>query len=80
MQIPQSSAVPEADGGKRLAKAAIPQVLRDMPGYENIPVKDYDYVLNEAGFAKRADLDLDEFIQVSFAARHNQSIICRVGD
>ncbi|KAJ7460903.1 FAD dependent oxidoreductase-domain-containing protein [Mycena galericulata] len=48
----------------RLAKAALGSVLREVPGYEEIPSKDYEYVLEEAGFKKRVDVDFDEFLEI----------------
>lgn len=48
----------------RLPKAALGAVLREVPGYEDIPAKDCDYVLEEAGFKTNVDVDFDEFLEV----------------
>ncbi|KAJ6606359.1 FAD dependent oxidoreductase-domain-containing protein [Mycena vulgaris] len=48
----------------RLAKAALGVVLQEVPGYEGIPAKDCDYVLEEAGFKTRTDVDFDEFLEI----------------
>jgi glycerol-3-phosphate dehydrogenase len=41
------------------------QLVKDLPGFEGVKPKDYDYVLEEAGFAKQSDIDFDEFVEVS---------------
>jgi len=48
----------------RLPKAALGAVLQEVPGYEGIPTKDCEYVLEEAGFKTRADVDFDEFLEI----------------
>jgi glycerol-3-phosphate dehydrogenase len=48
----------------RLAKAALGAVLKEVPGYADIPAKDCEYVLEEAGFKSRVDVDFDEFLEV----------------
>ncbi|KAJ7684515.1 FAD dependent oxidoreductase-domain-containing protein [Mycena polygramma] len=48
----------------RLPKAALAAVLKEVPGYADIPAKDCDYVLEEAGFKARADVDFDEFLEI----------------
>ncbi|KAJ7221662.1 FAD dependent oxidoreductase-domain-containing protein [Mycena pura] len=59
-EIPGPAGPPEV----RLVKPALRSVLREVPGYENISQKEYDYVLEEAGFKTRADLDFDEFLEI----------------
>ncbi|KAH7923338.1 DAO-domain-containing protein [Leucogyrophana mollusca] len=49
---------------RRLRKQHVREVLRALPGYEAIRAKDYDYVFDEAGFADREDIDLDEFVEI----------------
>ncbi|EIW81182.1 DAO-domain-containing protein [Coniophora puteana RWD-64-598 SS2] len=49
---------------KVIRKEELRDVLGGFPGYEGIPPADYEYVLEEAGFAQRRDLDLDEFIEI----------------
>ncbi|KAF7294670.1 Glycerol-3-phosphate dehydrogenase [Mycena indigotica] len=48
----------------RLKKQALGSVLAEVPGYEGITVKDYEYVLEEAGFKKQGDVDWDEFLEI----------------
>ncbi|KAJ7849319.1 FAD dependent oxidoreductase-domain-containing protein [Mycena leptocephala] len=48
----------------RLAKAALGAVLKEVPGYADIPAKDCEYVLEEAGFKSRVDVDFDEFLEI----------------
>lgn len=48
----------------RLPKAALGAVLQEVPGYEGIPAKDCEYVLEEAGFKARTDVDFDEFLEI----------------
>jgi glycerol-3-phosphate dehydrogenase len=47
-------------------------VLKEVPGYADITAKDTEYVLEEAGFKARADVDFDEFLEVCFI-RTNES-------
>lgn len=59
-------AVAGPDGEEmRLKKDELAEVLRDMPVYEGISVKDYEYALDEAGFQGWESLDFDEFLEVS---------------
>ncbi|KAJ7491186.1 FAD dependent oxidoreductase-domain-containing protein [Mycena latifolia] len=48
----------------RLPKSALGAVLQEVPGYEGIPAKDCEYVLEEAGFKTRTDVDFDEFLEI----------------
>lgn len=50
----------------RLKRQELVEVLKEVPGYDRISPKDCDYVLEEAGFKARVDIDFDEFIEVSF--------------
>jgi glycerol-3-phosphate dehydrogenase len=49
---------------RKVRLEALVEIIKDIPGYEDIAAKDYDYALQEAGFAGRVDIDLDEFIEV----------------
>jgi glycerol-3-phosphate dehydrogenase len=49
----------------RLSKAELSELLNELPGYEGIPRKDFEYVLEEAGFKGRSDVDFDEFVEVN---------------
>ncbi|EPQ54626.1 DAO-domain-containing protein [Gloeophyllum trabeum ATCC 11539] len=57
-------ASPDGQTVERLRKDQVKELLKDIPGYENASTKDYDYVFEEAGFALRPDLDMDEFLEV----------------
>ena len=48
----------------RLRKEDVQALLKELPGYEAVYPKDFDYVLEEAGFGKKADIDFDEFVEV----------------
>jgi glycerol-3-phosphate dehydrogenase len=48
----------------RLDKLTIRELLQDIPAYANIRTKDFEYVLEETGFAKQKDVDVDEFVEV----------------
>ncbi|KAJ6620300.1 FAD dependent oxidoreductase-domain-containing protein [Mycena sp. CBHHK59/15] len=48
----------------KVAKTELLEVLKEVPGYEEIPAKDCDYVLEEAGFKSRVDVDFDEFLEI----------------
>lgn len=54
-----------ADSEMRLSKLELGDLLNELPGYEGISEKDYEYVLEEAGFKERVDVDFDEFLEVS---------------
>jgi glycerol-3-phosphate dehydrogenase len=48
----------------RLRKEDVQALLKELPGYEAVYPKDFDYVLEEAGFGKKVDIDFDEFVEV----------------
>ncbi|THG98934.1 hypothetical protein EW026_g3317 [Hermanssonia centrifuga] len=48
----------------RVDKAELFDLVRHLPGFEGIRSKDYDYVLEEAGYAKQQDVDFDEFVEI----------------
>jgi glycerol-3-phosphate dehydrogenase len=48
----------------RLKKEDVQALLKELPGYEGVHPKDFDYVLEEAGFGEKADMDFDEFVEV----------------
>ncbi|KAK7035830.1 glycerol-3-phosphate dehydrogenase [Favolaschia claudopus] len=48
----------------RLAKTALGALLKEVPGYADITAKDTEYVLEEAGFKAREDVDFDEFLEI----------------
>ncbi|KAF8992699.1 DAO-domain-containing protein [Cyathus striatus] len=54
-----------ADGNGKVRKDEVLEVLGDVPGYEGVLRKDYAYVLEEAGFGDRVDVDFDEFVEIS---------------
>ncbi|GJF00671.1 glycerol-3-phosphate dehydrogenase [Phanerochaete sordida] len=39
-------------------------LVQALPGFETVKPKDYDYVLEEAGFKNQADVDFDEFVEI----------------
>lgn len=47
----------------RLEKENVRALLKELPGYEGVHPKDFDYVL-EAGLGKRSDMNFDEFVEV----------------
>lgn len=49
---------------KRVQKQELPELLKGVSGYEGIPLKDFEYVFEEAGYSSRADFDFDEFVEV----------------
>jgi glycerol-3-phosphate dehydrogenase len=49
----------------RLSKSEVIDLLRETPGYEDVSVKDYEYVLDEAGFRGKDQIDFDEFVEVT---------------
>ncbi|KAF8992697.1 hypothetical protein BDQ17DRAFT_1546385 [Cyathus striatus] len=53
------------NGNRKVRKDEVLEVLGDVPGYEGVLGKDYVYVLEEAGFGDRVDVDFDEFVEIS---------------
>ena len=49
----------------RVSQPEIYDIVQGLPGFEGIKKKDYEYVLEEAGYARQGDLDFDEFVDVS---------------
>ena len=49
----------------RVSQREIYEIVQGLPGFEGIKRKDYEYVLEEAGYAPQGDLDFDEFVDVS---------------
>jgi glycerol-3-phosphate dehydrogenase len=50
--------------GEKIKKAELVEVLKEVPGYEDVQSKDCEYALEEAGFANRVDVNFDEFVEV----------------
>ncbi|KAF7969366.1 hypothetical protein HWV62_27492 [Athelia sp. TMB] len=48
----------------RLKMEQAKALLKELPGYEGISGKDFDYVLEEAGLGRKADMDFDEFVEI----------------
>ncbi len=48
----------------RLETREVYELVKSLPGFEEVRPKDYDYVLEEAGFARRKDVGFDEFVEV----------------
>lgn len=48
----------------RLGTKDLFQLVKDLPGFDGVKPKDYDYVLEEAGYSKRQEVDFDEFVEV----------------
>jgi len=44
-------------------------IVHSVPGYAEITRKEYDYVMEEAGFKDRKDVNLDEFIEICGALK-----------
>lgn len=45
-------------------RQALFDIIKGLPSFEAIKSKDYEYVLEEAGFSKRVEVDFDEFVEV----------------
>jgi glycerol-3-phosphate dehydrogenase len=52
------------DPAGRLDKPTIRELLQGIPTYAGIRTKDFEYVLEETGFDKEKDVDVDEFVEV----------------
>ncbi|KAI0657281.1 DAO-domain-containing protein [Cubamyces menziesii] len=53
-----------AGGEEKLAVGEVFELVKGLPGFQEIRQKDYDYVLEEAGFKGRKDVDFDEFVEI----------------
>ena len=53
-------------GKLKLKTGDILEILKDVTGYSDITQKELDYVLEEAGLKGQGEVDLDQFIEVSF--------------
>ncbi|KAH9891791.1 DAO-domain-containing protein [Cubamyces lactineus] len=53
-----------AEGQDKLAVGEVLELVKGLPGFQEIRQKDYDYVLEEAGFKGRKDVDFDEFVEI----------------
>lgn len=60
--------VPAETKGK-LATRLVLDILKQIPGYEGITRKELEYILEEAGFKGRQELDWEEFLEVSGGLR-----------
>ncbi|KZT09159.1 DAO-domain-containing protein [Laetiporus sulphureus 93-53] len=54
---------------ERLKNEEAFDLVKSLPGYEEIKGKDYDYVLEEAGFSKAEDVDFDDFVEICAGLR-----------
>ncbi|KAI0712377.1 DAO-domain-containing protein [Earliella scabrosa] len=48
----------------RVETREVYELVKGLRGFEEVRLKDYDYVLEEAGFARSKDLGFDEFVEV----------------
>jgi glycerol-3-phosphate dehydrogenase len=65
------------DSAGRLAKPAIRELLQGIPAYSGISTKEFEYVLEETGLAKRNDVDMDEFVEVRTATSPSHTFATR---
>ncbi|KAI0667678.1 DAO-domain-containing protein [Trametes maxima] len=54
----------KAQGVERLAAREAYELVKGLPGFEEVREKDYAYVLEEAGFKASQDVDFDEFVEI----------------
>ncbi|KAI0357605.1 DAO-domain-containing protein [Trametes cingulata] len=54
----------KAQGAERLEVKEVYELVKGLPGFEGIRAKDYEYVLEEAGFKGQKDVDFDEFVEI----------------
>ncbi|KAI0769123.1 DAO-domain-containing protein [Trametes elegans] len=60
----QGAFAKRAAGADRLAPQDAYELVRGLPGYEEVRPKDYEYVLEEAGFKANKDFSFDEFVEI----------------
>ncbi|KAH9936425.1 DAO-domain-containing protein [Fomitopsis serialis] len=53
------------EAGEKLATEHVLDLVKALPGYGAVNKKDYEYVLEEAGFSKAQGVDFDEFVEIS---------------
>lgn len=53
------------DWSQGVRKDELFEVIKGLPGYGGIKMKDFEYVVEEAGFASNGGVDFDEFVEVS---------------
>lgn len=68
------------EGAGRIPKAELMAVLKEVPGYEEMSAKDCEYVLEEAGFKRRVDVDFDEFLEVRIVSHRQHSLLTDAAD
>ncbi|EIW59309.1 DAO-domain-containing protein [Trametes versicolor FP-101664 SS1] len=56
--------VPAERAEKRLGTGEVFELVRGLAGFEGVRQKDFDYVLEEAGFKANKDVDFDEFVEI----------------
>ncbi|THH20614.1 hypothetical protein EW146_g811 [Bondarzewia mesenterica] len=59
-----AKAVENSSEQLKLEKVSFRELVTGLPGYESIRPKDFDYVLEETGFARKTNIDFDEFLEV----------------
>ncbi|OSX56428.1 hypothetical protein POSPLADRAFT_1062589 [Postia placenta MAD-698-R-SB12] len=65
----KSRASGESEARARLRHDEVPDLVKGLPGYAGINRKDYDYVLEEAGFSKSPAVDIDQFLEICVELR-----------
>lgn len=58
----------------RVPRQALFDIIKGLSNFDAIKPKDYEYVLEEAGFAKQAEVDFDEFVEVGHPVYPRTSI------
>ena len=53
-----------ASAPAKLETKEVYELVKGLPGFEEVRPKDCDYVLEEAGFARQPAVDFDEFVEV----------------
>ncbi|KAH8077521.1 DAO-domain-containing protein [Cristinia sonorae] len=49
---------------QRVEKGELFELVKGLPGFEDVKPKDFNYVLEEVGFTKQNDVDFDEFVEL----------------
>ena len=61
----RATAVLEGQQGRpKLETARVYDLVKGLPGFDGVRPKDYDYVIEEVGYARSKDVDFDEFVEV----------------
>ncbi|PIL22688.1 hypothetical protein GSI_15381 [Ganoderma sinense ZZ0214-1] len=60
----RATAAQEERDQPKLETARVYDLVKGLPGFDGVRPKDYDYVMEEVGYARSKDVDFDEFVEI----------------